>query len=559
MPNLTDEAAEIGGSRPQQLAHDTASISMSAPHLARSSLAQAGQSSIRSPAFNAPGIASPADSAIAQDVIATWSQYTQDSTPWSIRREMHPTLAAAMHQRWARREMPDQSKATQAQDARSRVSQHAARLMRERERPLMVLAREFAGSVLGDGSGSEDDSDQGASKAQPDITVKHTKRSQEAGARLGHRPEAVNAHFGHLLDSNIPTQVSASGYTRRDLFALFMQFKALCALSTTPAGIDKATFKRAIPQLMVEDELFVDRVYAALDADGSGTIEWDEFITAMSKLENGSREERAGFMFDVYDVDKGGSVDRDEMSEYFLSSLRVNDDEGEASLGAENASFFVDRVFDTIAPGEEEIERDVMAKYVRSHPEITDIYGMFGRSMLTFETVRRMMGEVKSKPLLERTSTLNFTKAKRHLSAAQSEAMRARAQAKQDVAEWKREKQLAEATRKATRSSSPSLRSAANSRGHQTESAEAAPAGDGLDISSDDDGQSAMSRKLDISSPLSRHSSWKTLRLSSTAAAQTYANAIKRDLEAKSEERAHIIRVRESSSRQSRRSKSPSG
>lgn len=532
--------------------------SMPTPPISRSRLGKAGQSSIKSPSFDASGIISPTDSSIAQDVIATWSHYTQDSAPWGIRRELHPTLATAMNHRWAQREVPDKFKATQAQDARSRVSQHAARLMRERERPLMVLAREFAGNVLGDGSGSDDDSDQGASKAQPDITVKHTKRSQEAGARLGHRPEAVNAHFGHLLDSNIPAQVSTSGYTRRDLFALFMQFKALCALSSTPAGIDKATFKRAIPQLMVEDELFVDRVYAALDADGSGTIEWDEFIAAMSKLENGSREERAGFMFDVYDVDKGGSVDRDEMSEYFLSSLRVNEDEGEASLGAEIASFFVDRVFDTIAPGEEEIERDVMAKYVRSHPEITDIYGMFGRSMLTFETVRRMMGEVKSKPLLQRTSTLDFTKARRHLSAAQSEAMRSRAQAEQDVAEWKREKQLAEATRKATRSTSPPVRSAANSRERQADSTEGVPAGDGLDISSDDDDLSAISRKLDISSPLSRHSSWKMLRLSSTAAAQTYAEAIKRDLEAKSEDRAHIIRVRESSSRQSRRSRSPS-
>lgn len=227
-------------------------------------------------------------------------------------------------------------------------------------------------------------------------------------------------------------------------------------------------------------------------------------------------------------------------------------------MGAEIASFFVDRVFDTIAPGEEEIERDVMAKYVRSHPEITDIYGMFGRSMLTFETVRRMMGEVKSKPLLERTSTLNFTKARRHLSAAQSEAMRSRAQAKQDVAEWRREKQLAEATRKATRSTSPPVRSAASSRERHADSTEDVPAGDGLDISSDDDDLSAISRKLDISSPLSRHSRWKMLRLSSTAAAQTYADAIKRDLEAKSEDRAHLIRVRESSSRQSRRSRSPS-
>lgn len=77
---------------------------------------------------------------------------------------------------------------------------------------------------------------------------------------------------------------------------------------------------------MLEDKLFSDRVFEALDADGSEIIEWDEFIEAMSKLERGTREERAAFLFSVYDEDGGGSIDTDEVKDYFRASLRASGD-----------------------------------------------------------------------------------------------------------------------------------------------------------------------------------------------------------------------------------------
>ena len=52
-------------------------------------------------------------------------------------------------------------------------------------------------------------------------------------------------------------------------YALFGRFKALCGLSSTPDGIDKETFRKGVPMLSVEDDLFVDRVFEVLDDDGS--------------------------------------------------------------------------------------------------------------------------------------------------------------------------------------------------------------------------------------------------------------------------------------------------
>ena len=62
---------------------------------------------------------------------------------------------------------------------------------------------------------------------------------------------------------------------------------------------DRATLRRCIPLLGVEDDDFVARVFTVLDFDGSGEIEWDEFLEAMSAMERGSREKRAEFLFRV--------------------------------------------------------------------------------------------------------------------------------------------------------------------------------------------------------------------------------------------------------------------
>jgi Ca2+-binding EF-hand superfamily protein len=387
-----------------------------------------------------------------------------------------------------------------------------------------VLGKEFASEVLRAYASSE-------VTQKPEFAVRHTKWSKTVTeGNIGHRPEEVNSEFGHLFDHNIPQVVKESGYSRRDLFALFMQFKGLVALSETPQGIDKDTFRRSLPQLMVEDRLFIDRVYAALDADGSGTIEWDEFIEAMAKLEKGSREERAEFMFNVYDEDKGGSVDKEEMSNYFLSALRVHDDsqdEGE-HISGDIASYFVDRVFDTIVPGRDEIERDDMINYVTQHPEITDIYGMFGRSMLTSESVRRMMGDIAVKSLSQRKATINMSAQKSVLSKAQKATLAAVKRKNKSVFDWKAN-QLRDETVKAA-SVRGARRASATSNAkfkllnkfRQKKGMAAIQPSTPTDILSHTSGS-----LMDMSSPLASRGAMQAMRLTSDSGAKLYAESMR--------------------------------
>ena len=69
---------------------------------------------------------------------------------------------------------------------------------------------------------------------------------------------------GFLLQQDIEELREETNYSERELFALFIRFKALTTMSSTNIGIDDETFRKGIPLLSVEDSLFVTRVFQVL-------------------------------------------------------------------------------------------------------------------------------------------------------------------------------------------------------------------------------------------------------------------------------------------------------
>ena len=88
--------------------------------------------------------------------------------------------------------------------------------------------------------------------------VKATADLRWNAKRKCHSAKDVSHIHGYLSDQDVGRLMKATNYTRRELFYLFVRFKALCSLSPTPEGIDKETFRKAVPLLSVEDDLFVD-------------------------------------------------------------------------------------------------------------------------------------------------------------------------------------------------------------------------------------------------------------------------------------------------------------
>ena len=53
--------------------------------------------------------------------------------------------------------------------------------------------------------------------------------------------------------------------------------------------------------------------FIAFDTDNSGSIDFQEFLVAFNIIGDGDVEKRLAWMFDVYDINKDGSIDRKEI------------------------------------------------------------------------------------------------------------------------------------------------------------------------------------------------------------------------------------------------------
>ena len=228
--------------------------------------------------------------------------------------------------------------------------------------------------------------------------------SSTADGDVGMALDQVSRLHGFLSHRDIPQLIRQTNYTRQELFAMFLRFKSLCCLSpeSGPEGIDAATFQRGVVRLSVEDSSFVSRVFALVDTDNSNSIEWDEFLCAVTALEKGSAEIKAKFACQVYDLDGDGFIGKADLTAMFTASSMLK--AGEAVAGASAAAataagesddslsdaviaMFVAKVFESLGCAESGlIAFEDVLRHIKSSAQQHDVWDLLGRSMLTDNT-----------------------------------------------------------------------------------------------------------------------------------------------------------------------------
>lgn len=213
-------------------------------------------------------------------------------------------------------------------------------------------------------------------------TSPHTRESPEGKSNVLPRSrfssEVVSRVHGFLAEQQIGRLIEATGYSRFQLYAHFIRFKALCTLSMSPEGVDRKIFGSAVPSLSMEDKLFLDRIFDVVDTEHRGLLDWPNYIKTMSALEQGTPETRTAFLFQVYDTGGNGGISREELRHFFVSSLRTKMD----SFVEGVADIFVDGVFSRVNVNEKgDLTLPEAMRYIKDTEGVTDLHGMFGRSM----------------------------------------------------------------------------------------------------------------------------------------------------------------------------------
>eukprot|EP01128_Nolandella_sp_AFSM9_P004914 TRINITY_DN230_c0_g1_i1.p1 TRINITY_DN230_c0_g1~~TRINITY_DN230_c0_g1_i1.p1 ORF type:complete len:230 (-),score=71.96 TRINITY_DN230_c0_g1_i1:367-957(-) len=104
----------------------------------------------------------------------------------------------------------------------------------------------------------------------------------------------------------------ATGMDRKELLKEYKKFKK----QFNSTGINVSQFQEMAGSFLPEAQRtpeFIDRLFNAFDTDRSGTIDFSEFMLAMTLCSSDNPEDKLRFCFRSLDTDNNGSLDRDEV------------------------------------------------------------------------------------------------------------------------------------------------------------------------------------------------------------------------------------------------------
>ncbi|KAK9768753.1 Calcium-binding protein NCS-1 [Basidiobolus ranarum] len=100
-------------------------------------------------------------------------------------------------------------------------------------------------------------------------------------------------------------------FNKKELQRWYKDFVKGC-----PNGnLDKESFKKIYKQFFPfgDPSIFVEYVFSVFDTNKNGTIDFQEYITALSITSRGNPDERLDWAFQLYDIDNDGVITHQEM------------------------------------------------------------------------------------------------------------------------------------------------------------------------------------------------------------------------------------------------------
>lgn len=110
-------------------------------------------------------------------------------------------------------------------------------------------------------------------------------------------------------------------FDETEIQTLYEQFKTLAPLEQ---GISREAFNVCLGPLGRQTNLVMDRMFSFYDQNGDGVISFEEFVSALSVLVKGSKDEKLRFVFEGYDLDEKGYLVYKDFHDMFKAYFNVS-------------------------------------------------------------------------------------------------------------------------------------------------------------------------------------------------------------------------------------------
>ena len=115
-----------------------------------------------------------------------------------------------------------------------------------------------------------------------------------------------------------------------------------------------------------KDSLFVDQMFQLIDQDGNGFVSFREFLDMIVIFAKGSPEDKIKLMFDMYDVDRSGHLDRSEFKKMLKAMMEMVN----ASVTADQLDQLIESMFSSAGfQNKDELTLEDFNILLRDHKE----------------------------------------------------------------------------------------------------------------------------------------------------------------------------------------------